>query len=265
MAATSTYMASTNFSVLGWRGSKRELRKTSVFSVSYQQAEVEEQVKTKEATQEKDTKQQETTPLRPVEPQVNVKSKNMGREYGGQWLSSATRHVRIYAAYIDPETCEFDQTQMDKLTLILDPTDEFVWTDETCNKVYSYFQELVDHYEGAPLTEYTLRLIGSDIEHYIRKLLYEDEIQYNMNARMLNFSMGKPRIGFNYNDGASEDGAPLTEYTIRLIGSDIEHCIRKLLYEDEIQYNMNARMLNFSMGKPRIGFNYNDGSIEDLQ
>lgn len=141
---------------------------------------------------------------RPVEPQINVKSKNMSREYGGQWLSSATRHVRIYAAYIDPETFAFDQTQMDKLTLILDPTDEFVWTDDTCTKVYSYFQELVDHYEGAPLTEYTLRLIGSDIEHYIRKLLYTGEIQYNMNAKVLNFSMGKPRVGFNYN-GQMED------------------------------------------------------------
>ncbi|KAL2503628.1 NAD(P)H-quinone oxidoreductase subunit M [Abeliophyllum distichum] len=207
MAATSTYMASTNFSMLGWRVSKRELRKKSVFSVSSQQAEVEEQAKTEKATEVNDAKQQAkaATPLRPVEPQVNVKSKNMGREYGGQWLSSATRHVRIYAAYIDPETCEFDQTQMDKLTLILDPTDEFVWTEETCNKVYSYFQELVDHYEGAPLTEYTLRLIGSDIEHYIRKLLYEGEIQYNMNARVLNFSMGKPRIGFNYNEGQIQD------------------------------------------------------------
>lgn len=51
--------------------------------------------------------------------------------------------------------------------------------------------------QGAPLTEYTLRLIGSDIEHYIRKLLYDGVIKYNMNARVLNFSMGKPRIMFN--------------------------------------------------------------------
>lgn len=51
--------------------------------------------------------------------------------------------------------------------------------------------------QGAPLTEYTLRLIGSDIEHYIRKLLYDGEIKYNMNAKVLNFSMGKPRIQFN--------------------------------------------------------------------
>lgn len=50
------------------------------------------------------------------------------------------------------------------------------------------------------MTEYTLRLIGSDIEHYIRKLLYDGEIKYNMDARVLNFSMGKPRIMFNNNE-----------------------------------------------------------------
>ncbi|PIN16485.1 hypothetical protein CDL12_10866 [Handroanthus impetiginosus] len=208
MAATSSYMASTSFSMLRWRNGNRNIRrKTNLFSVSAQQAEVQEDVKKTETTeteQEGMKQKEQMKQPRPVEPQLNVKSKNMAREYGGQWLSSTTRHVRIYAAYIDPETCEFDQTQMDKLTLILDPTDEFVWTDETCNKVYSYFQELVDHYEGAPLTEYTLRLIGSDIEHYIRKLLYEGEIQYNMNARVLNFSMGKPRVGFNY-DGQLQD------------------------------------------------------------
>lgn len=59
--------------------------------------------------------------------------------------------------------------------------------------------------QGAPLTEYTLRLIGSDIEHYIRKLLYDGEIRYNMNAKVLNFSMGKPRILFNNNDGHFQD------------------------------------------------------------
>lgn len=130
----------------------------------------------------------------PVQPAA--RSKNMSREYGGQWLSSVTRHVRIYAAYIDPVTHAFDQTQMDKLTLILDPTNEFVWTKESCQMVYDYFQELVDLYEGADLTEYTLRLIGSDLEHYIRKLLYDGKINYNMNARVLNFSMGKPRVVF---------------------------------------------------------------------
>jgi len=51
--------------------------------------------------------------------------------------------------------------------------------------------------QGAPLNDYTLRLIGSDIEHYIRKMLYDGLIKYNMNARVLNFSMGKPRIMFD--------------------------------------------------------------------
>uniref|UniRef100_A0A0F7CYX2 NAD(P)H-quinone oxidoreductase subunit M, chloroplastic n=1 Tax=Hypseocharis bilobata TaxID=253189 RepID=A0A0F7CYX2_9ROSI len=213
MAATSSCMASTKFSMLGWIGANKRqpVRKRSSFSVSAQQqqpaAEVQEpqeEIKVQEEQQQENVNKQPTKP-RPVEPQVNVKSKNMGREYGGEWLSSVTRHVRIYAAYIDPETYAFDQTQMDKLTLILDPTNEFVWTDDTCNKVYSYFQELVDHYEGAPLTEYTLRLIGSDIEHYIRKLLYDGEIKYNMNARVLNFSMGKPRILFNDKDAQPQD------------------------------------------------------------
>ncbi|XAR62853.1 hypothetical protein NMG60_11017752 [Bertholletia excelsa] len=206
MAATSSYIAFTKLSMVAWTGrGKRELKRRSPLSISSQQ---QQQAKVQEPkVEEKAEQEQEGKALkqpRPVEPQLNVKSKNMTREYGGQWLSSTTRHVRIYAAYIDPVTCEFDQTQMDKLTLLLDPTNEFEWTPETCNKVYAYFQELVDHYEGAPLTEYTLRLIGSDVEHYIRKLLYEGEIKYNMNAKVLNFSMGKPRIGFCY-DGQLQD------------------------------------------------------------
>ncbi|KAI9200031.1 hypothetical protein LWI28_001713 [Acer negundo] len=187
MAATSISMvACTKFSTLGWiGGGKREVRKRRVLSVSAQQdAEVKETQQMKDEKVEKEQVKKQQTPLRPVERQVNVKSKNMSAQMGGQWLSSVTRHIRIYAAYIDPETWEFDQTQMDKLTILLDPHKEFVWTDDTANMVFSYFQELVDHYEGAPLTEYTLRLIGSDLEHYIRKLLYDGEIKYNMDARI---------------------------------------------------------------------------------
>lgn len=158
MAATSSYMACTKFSMLGWGGGsgQRDLRKTRFVSISAQQqaeaglGEAQQEAKMKEE-QEK-VKQQPSTQPRPVEPQLNVQNKNMSKEFGGQWLSSVTRHVRIYAAYIDPETSAFDQTQMDKLTLILDPTDEFVWTPETCTKVYSYFQELVDHYEVIPFS-----------------------------------------------------------------------------------------------------------------
>ncbi|GAB4844123.1 hypothetical protein Ancab_037430 [Ancistrocladus abbreviatus] len=215
MAATaSSYVASTKLSFFSWIGTERKMVTTmpmrlrfNTLAAAAQPQKVQESAEQAKGQEEKETGSERIKkgPLRPVEAQVNVKSRNMSREYGGQWLSSVTRHVRIYAAYIDPETSEFDQTQMDKLTLILDPTDEFLWTDKTCNKVYAYFQELVDHYEGAPLTEYTLRLIGSDIEHYIRKMLYDGEIKYNMNARVLNFSMGKPRITLNSTDTPLQD------------------------------------------------------------
>ncbi|XP_062019020.1 NAD(P)H-quinone oxidoreductase subunit M, chloroplastic isoform X1 [Rosa rugosa] len=230
MAATSSYMACAKFSMLGYAGRRIQLRSRRDFFIRAQQQPGEVQ----EPQVQREKGEPKGTVPRPVETQLNVKSRNMAREYGGDWLSCATRHVRIYAAYIDPETCAFDQTQMDKLTIILDPTNEFVWTPETTNKVYSYFQELVDHYEfvrqsldvktsavrelynnvyqvnaslnkGADLTEYTLRLIGSDIEHYIRKLLYDGEIKYNMDARVLNFSMGKPRVMFNNNEFQPQD------------------------------------------------------------
>ncbi|KAG8065496.1 hypothetical protein GUJ93_ZPchr0004g38543 [Zizania palustris] len=162
-----------------------------------QQVKEEEAVANLPPSQEGEQTSAARGPAQSLPRQPLAESKNMSREYGGQWLSSTTRHIRIYAAYINPDTNAFDQTQMDKLTLLLDPTDEFVWTDETCQKVYDEFQDLVDHYEGAPLSEYTLRLIGSDLEHYIRKLLYDGEIKYNMMSRVLNFSMGKPRVKFN--------------------------------------------------------------------
>jgi len=144
-------MVSTKLSMLSWSGGRREVRNRRAVLVSaQQQSDVQEaedvKVKEQEQVQSEKPKPKGTKP-RPVEPQVNVKSKNMLREYGGQWLSCTTRHVRIFAAYIDPVTFEFDQTQIDKLTLILDPTDEFLWNPETSNMVYSYFQELVDHYE----------------------------------------------------------------------------------------------------------------------
>lgn len=107
MAATSSYMACTKFSMLGWGGGsgQRDLRKTRFVSISAQQqaeaglGEAQEEAKMKEE-QEK-VKQQPSTLPRPVEPQLNVQNKNMSKEFGGQWLSSVTRHVRIYAAYID--------------------------------------------------------------------------------------------------------------------------------------------------------------------
>ncbi|KAK9167324.1 hypothetical protein Scep_002533 [Stephania cephalantha] len=210
MAANSTYIASTSFSILGWSGGNRVRVRRVCCPISAQQTEVEQQQSEQQGQEQEQVKVKSSPTPQPKsqQPQINARSKNMSVEYGGQWLSSVTRHVRIYAAYIDPVTHAFDQTQMDKLTLILDPTNEFLWTPETCNKVYAYFQELVDHYEGAPLTEYTLRLIGSDIEHYIRKLLFDGEIRYNMNARVLNFSMGKPRVMFKNDENAGQEVIP---------------------------------------------------------
>ncbi|XP_039122614.1 NAD(P)H-quinone oxidoreductase subunit M, chloroplastic [Dioscorea cayenensis subsp. rotundata] len=210
MATSTSFLTPSSFcSIQCWGKSKRETitrTRSSNYSMRAQQQDQIQDAQQQEQIQEPQQKEQDSgdTPTKkkakgvqqqPRQP--DAKSKNMTVEYGGQWLSSVTRHVRIYAAYIDPITHAFDQTQMDKLTLLLDPSDEFTWTPEACQKVYDYFVELVDHYEGAPLTEYTLRLIGSDIEHYICKLLYDGDIKYNMNARVLNFSMGKPRIKFN--------------------------------------------------------------------
>lgn len=158
MATSCSSMVSTKLSILGWTGGgrRREPKSRTPFFIScQQQSDVKDSedvkvIEEKEIPQNQQINPKGTQP-RPVEPQVNVKDKGMSREYGGQWLSCATRHVRIYAAYIDPETSAFDQSQMDKLTLILDPTDEFVWKPESCNLVYSYFQELVDHYEVVSL------------------------------------------------------------------------------------------------------------------
>lgn len=154
MAAASSYIASIKLPNFSWNiGNKRIPPKRFNFGISaQQQTEVQESEELKLDNEREDQDQMKQQTLRPVEAQVNVQNKNLSREYGGQWLSSVTRHVRIYAAYIDPETCAMDQTQMDKLTLILDPTDEFLWPDDTCDKVYAYFQELVDHYEVPSLT-----------------------------------------------------------------------------------------------------------------
>jgi len=157
MATSCSYMVSTKLSILGWTGGRRkEVRNRTPFFISaQQQSDVKETDGVKVGEEKEIPQNQQINPKgtkpRPVEPQVIVKDQGMTREYGGQWLSCATRHVRIYAAYIDPETSAFDQSQMDKLTLILDPTDEFVWNPDTCNLVYSYFQELVDHYEVVSL------------------------------------------------------------------------------------------------------------------
>jgi len=111
---------------------------------------------------------------------------------GGMWMSSTTRHVHIFAGCLVND--DYDQSQLDKLTIDVDPDCEFIWTDEPLQKVFDKFDECVASHKGAPLNEYTLRLIGSDVEHYIRTLLQTGEIQYNLKHRAINYSMGRPRI-----------------------------------------------------------------------
>ncbi len=106
-------------------------------------------------------------------------------------LKSTTRHIRIYAAEVkDQELVESDNV----LTLDVDPDNEFNWSEDTLQKVYSKFDELVESSSGEDLTEYNIRRIGSDLEHFIRSLLQKGEINYNLGGRVRNYSMGLPRV-----------------------------------------------------------------------
>jgi NAD(P)H-quinone oxidoreductase subunit M len=106
-------------------------------------------------------------------------------------LKSTTRHIHIFTAEIqDEELVENDQ----KLTLDVDPDNEFNWSSEALQQVYRKFDQLVDASSGEDLTEYNLRRIGSDLEHLVRSLLQDGQISYNLNTRAVNYSLGLPRV-----------------------------------------------------------------------
>jgi NAD(P)H-quinone oxidoreductase subunit M len=106
-------------------------------------------------------------------------------------LKSTTRHVHIFTAEVkDNELVPSDRI----LTLDIDPDNELTWPEASLQKVYQKFDALVGDYEGADLTEYNLRRIGSDLEHFIRSLLQDGEVSYNLNSRVQNFSMGLPQV-----------------------------------------------------------------------
>lgn len=106
-------------------------------------------------------------------------------------LKSTTRHIHIYTAEIkDEELVNNEQV----LTLDIDPDNEFNWNDQALQKVYRKFDELVEAFSGEDLTEYNLRRIGSDLEHLVRSLLQNGEISYNLDCRVVNYSMGLPRV-----------------------------------------------------------------------
>jgi len=126
---------------------------------------------------------------------ANIGSVGLAREGpggGGQWISTTTRHVHIFAGVVT--NMDLDQSKLDKLTIDVDPDNEFVWNDPSLQKVFGKFEDLVAMHKGSPLTDYTLRLIGSDLEHFIRKLLQAGEIAYNLQHKAVNYSMGRPRM-----------------------------------------------------------------------
>jgi NAD(P)H-quinone oxidoreductase subunit M len=106
-------------------------------------------------------------------------------------LKSTTRHIRIFAAeVIKDELVPSDSV----LTLDVDPDNEFNWTQDALEKVYRLFDEYVASFNGEDLTEYHLRRIGSDLEHDIRGMIQAGELSYNLNSRVINYSMGIPRV-----------------------------------------------------------------------
>ena len=106
-------------------------------------------------------------------------------------LKSTTRHVRIYTAEVrNNELAPSDNV----LTLDVDPDNEFNWDEDSLQQVYRKFDELVETSNGQDLTEYNLRRIGSDLEHFVRSLLQKGEISYNLESRVRNYSMGLPRV-----------------------------------------------------------------------
>lgn len=106
-------------------------------------------------------------------------------------LKSTTRHIHIFTAEVENnELVPSDSV----LTLDIDPDNEFNWNEEALQKVYRKFDELVESYNQEDLTEYNLRRIGSDLEHLVRSLLQKGEISYNLDCRVLNYSMGLTRV-----------------------------------------------------------------------
>ena len=105
-------------------------------------------------------------------------------------LKSTTRHVRLFTADVVNDDLQFHPN---KLTLDLDPDNEFLWNEESLKKVNSKFNELVEERDGKSLDDYELRKIGSEIECLIKYLLQCGLLSYNPECRVMNYSMGLPK------------------------------------------------------------------------
>ena len=106
-------------------------------------------------------------------------------------LKSTTRHIRIFSATVDGKDLN---PSADTLTLDIDPDNELNWTDDAIQAVQQKFLALVDASEGQDLTDYNLRRIGSDLEHFVRSLLQAGDISYNLQSRARNYSLGLPQV-----------------------------------------------------------------------
>lgn len=104
-------------------------------------------------------------------------------------VKCTTRHVRIFTACVDNGVLV---PVNDKLTLDVDPDNEFLWNDGALQQVQQCFQEQVEGYAGRPLNDYNLRRIGTTLENLIRQLLQGGAIAYNPDGRVMNYSMGLP-------------------------------------------------------------------------
>ena len=105
-------------------------------------------------------------------------------------LKSTTRHVRIFTAEVVDEELKFHPN---KLTLDLDPDNEFIWNKVSLEKINEKFNELIKERAGKNLDDYELRKIGSEIEVLIKFLLQNGQLSYNPDCRVMNYSMGLPK------------------------------------------------------------------------
>ena len=105
-------------------------------------------------------------------------------------LKSTTRHVRIFTAEVVDKELQFHPN---KLTLDLDPDNEFIWNDDSLDKIQNKFNELIKERAGKDLDDYELRKIGSEIEGLIKLLLQSGKLSYNPDCRVMNYSMGLPK------------------------------------------------------------------------
>ncbi len=105
-------------------------------------------------------------------------------------LKTTTRHVRIFTAEVVNKNLKFHPN---KLTLDLDPDNEFIWDEDSIKKINQKFTELVDERVGKNLDDYELRKIGSELEGSIKFLLQNGLISYNPDCRVMNYSMGLPK------------------------------------------------------------------------